>query len=111
VQTLNYSFWGDFVSQLLLIFIFWDLGKPEETRIESLSSSRFSSVMIDEFDDEAELQARIWNRFQRTDRKLENSGALTVSSTSMMLLKSSQINALMSSERSVSHGLINDNPE
>lgn len=43
-----------FISQLLLILIYWDLAKTQNFR------ERWHSVKVGPFDEEAELQARIW---------------------------------------------------
>lgn len=96
ILAIKITIWVDFISQFLLIGIFWDLGRPENTRQETWNSATsFSSIKIDEFDDDAELQARIWNRFQKGDR-LDKSG-LTVTSTSIMQLKASQASFISSS--------------
>ena len=52
------------IALILLAMIFWDLASPaeEETR-ESVSS-----IQVDDFDEEAELQARIWNSFNRYEK-------------------------------------------
>lgn len=91
---VNISIWCDFVSQMLLIGIFWDLAKADDVRGDTqTSTTRFSSIQIDEFDDEAELQARIWNRFQREEREGAGHG-LTVTSSSMMMMKNSRASLL-----------------
>lgn len=46
----------DFVAQLLLCLIFWDLGTKQELVEEE--PERLASV-----DEDSEMQARIWNRF------------------------------------------------
>lgn len=66
IEMLNTSItvylWMNFVAQLLLIAIFWDLGKPlEEDREDTMEST----PVIEDFDDEAEMMARIWNTFQK----------------------------------------------
>lgn len=49
-----------FVAQLLLCAILWDLGTPVHDRTES-----HESLKVEDFDEEAEVQARIWNSFNR----------------------------------------------
>jgi len=68
IEMLNTSItvylWMNFVAQLLLIAIFWDLGKPlEEVREDTMDST----PIIEDFDDEAEMMARIWNTFQKDE--------------------------------------------
>lgn len=57
---------------MLLVAIFWDLGKKRTSEalenLEEEGSDRNSTVEVEDFDEEAELQARIWNKFQREQR-------------------------------------------
>jgi hypothetical protein len=78
---------ANFIAQALLVAIFWDLGKGEpanaatttrETYSQkstseklSLNSESHRDVDVVEFDEEAEIHARIWNRFQY-DRREED---------------------------------------
>ena len=81
------SFWlfGSFVSQILLCQIFWDLGskveqRPPSNRISNRSSSdkstdsRTVSVEILPFDEDAEMQAKIWNSLVSTARWTDGEG-------------------------------------
>jgi hypothetical protein len=60
--SITLIFWAScsFASQVLLCFIFWDLANEEDKTVESVS---FEEVAIESFDDDAKLQAKIWNRF------------------------------------------------
>jgi hypothetical protein len=51
---------------VLLIAIFWDLSKPEQIirKTESDLHSLNSHITTTDFDEDAEVQARIWNAFQ-----------------------------------------------
>lgn len=72
---------GSFVAQLLLAKIFWNFGEKESTDSET---SRLPTVRTAEYDDEAELQARIWNGFHREIHGILSSiesGALRQSSS------------------------------
>jgi hypothetical protein len=51
---------ANFVSQCLLVVIFWPLGTKEEVEQEIEDTE---AVYLETFDNEAELQARIWNQF------------------------------------------------
>lgn len=57
--TLFFNYLGSFISQTLLCIIFWDLGKVQVTD----HSQSHDSIQVAEFDEEAEVQARIWNQF------------------------------------------------
>jgi hypothetical protein len=42
----------------------WDLGSKEKEQVDrALSLESFESIGIETFDDDADLQAKIWNRF------------------------------------------------
>ena len=58
----------NFVSQILLMVIFYDLGDKEKVLFEDeeVELDPFA-MMLAEFDEEQDLQARIWNRFQKDD--------------------------------------------
>ena len=59
------------VSQVLLCVIFWDLGKQDniELDLDDLAEEDILNTLeVQDFDEDADLQARIWNRFQREDR-------------------------------------------
>ena len=51
------------LSMFLLAIIFIQLSKPqdEDNRKSTTSSSSIQSIKVEEFDEEAEVQARIWN--------------------------------------------------
>jgi hypothetical protein len=49
---------ANFMAQLLLVVIFWDLGRKELAVDDDDSAV---NLVTGEFDEEAELQARIWN--------------------------------------------------
>lgn len=51
-----------FLSAILLAIIFWDVGRKEPTDREA------SMIQTETFDDDDEMNARIWNRFMRRDR-------------------------------------------
>jgi hypothetical protein len=113
-KTLTAAIIGDFISQLLLIAIFWDLGKPENIRRESeISSTMFAAVEVDEFDDEAELQARIWNRFQRGDRF--EKGTYRVTAASILQMRATHASFISSSSQKSSKdvrlSVINDSED
>jgi hypothetical protein len=51
------------IAQLLLCVILWELGsKPDD---QSENENVYSSIVIEDFDDQAEVQARIWNKYMR----------------------------------------------
>ena len=52
-----------FFAQLLLCVIFWQLGTVQPVVIPDDDEDIHGTVQVEEFDEEAELQARIWNRF------------------------------------------------
>jgi hypothetical protein len=51
---------ASFISQLCLCAILWDLGSNPETEEEEETS-----ILVEDFDEEAEVQAKIWNKFMR----------------------------------------------
>ena len=53
-----------FFAQCLLCVIFWQLGTKVEVD-ETDGETSYGEVQVEEFDEEAELQARIWNGFTR----------------------------------------------
>lgn len=62
---LLFWFSTNFISQLFLTIIFWDLGNKDKAQLEEES---FEGLPVTEdFDDEANLQAHIWNKFQRQE--------------------------------------------
>jgi hypothetical protein len=54
------------ISQMLILWIFWDLGDTlDQEALEPVDDTASESApSIYSFDEEAQLQARIWNRFQ-----------------------------------------------
>lgn len=56
----------NWISQLLILVIFWDMGYRKE-EYEVIRASQIEQT--GDFDEEAEMQARIWNRFQEDDRR------------------------------------------
>jgi hypothetical protein len=64
-----------FIAQLFLCYIFWELGTPVTVEITETEESD-DRMSIQDFDDEAELQAKIWNTFNREALK-ENGLRLT----------------------------------
>ena len=56
----------NWISQLLILVIFWDMGYRKE-EYEVIRASQIEAT--GDFDEEAEMQARIWNRFQEDDRR------------------------------------------
>lgn len=84
VYNVTYYFYlfANFFSQALLCVIFKDLGKKEnlvseqdDAMLESVSSA--SSVKVDEFDEEAQLQAQIWNQFEQRTALDDSERAMT----------------------------------
>lgn len=71
IAKLGESFFliANFVSQLILVAIFWNLGRKvnfiPDNESEYLNTE--SALNEQDFDEEAELQMRIWNNFQRED--------------------------------------------
>jgi len=62
-----------FISQVLLVLIFKVLGQNLETALPEDKSSILSLIIVTEFDEDAELQARMWNSLVNKER-LDNSG-------------------------------------
>lgn len=56
---------GSFISEALLFNIFWDLGNKIER--ETAERSSFVEIKAEDFDEDAELQANMWNSLVRTD--------------------------------------------
>jgi hypothetical protein len=56
-----------FISQCLLAKIFWNLGTIDEDRADADTEREdsFSEIYTEDFDEDAEVQARIWNSFNR----------------------------------------------
>lgn len=48
----------NFFSELFLAYLFWDLGRKEHVNFELESEGNLETA---DFDEDAELQARIWN--------------------------------------------------
>ena len=59
-----------FFSQCLLCVIFWQLGTIVDEITDNESST--VSIQVEEFDEEAELQRRIWNGFTRELHGIED---------------------------------------
>ena len=57
----------NFFSQALLCYIFWDLGtkKEEEETDQEDEEADYAPTQTEVFDEEDEVQARIWNAFLR----------------------------------------------
>lgn len=79
---------ASFLSQVLLCLILWDLGKPmekvkepvvveepteptEELAATDERSKSTVSLFVQTFDEEAEVQMRVWRTFMRGDRATE----------------------------------------
>jgi hypothetical protein len=60
---------GNFISQLFLINILWHLGNKHQ--IKNIEKQLFPPVIEADFDEEAELQADMWNQFVRVCRESE----------------------------------------
>ena len=60
-------FWAvaSFLSQGFLCAIFWDLGRKRHVEAR-LQNESYPEIEVLDFDEHAELQARIWNQFMRT---------------------------------------------
>lgn len=75
-------FWAvsSFCSQIILCWIFWSLGRARKKKEElecnttaspSTESEEFPEIKVEEFDESAELMARIWNQFSRQSQPFE----------------------------------------
>jgi len=63
-----------FISLSLLVVIFYHLSKvPEDAVSDSDSVSSYKSIEVAVFDEEAEVQARIWNQFLRDAKGIDDS--------------------------------------
>lgn len=63
------------LSQILLCSIFWHLSNKPDNNDEPLTDTTQSSIVtvtVQDFDDDAELQARIWNAFTREQHGIED---------------------------------------
>jgi hypothetical protein len=59
---------------VLLSKIFWDLGNKEDLAVDDDGNSHsYASIRHEDYDEEAEIQARIWNNFMRSGADEENS--------------------------------------
>jgi hypothetical protein len=78
----------NFVSQILLMVIFWDLGDKEKVLFEDeeVELDPFA-MMLCEFDEEQDLQARIWNRFQKEETAGSRASTLRVERVSEALIR------------------------
>lgn len=68
---------GGLVAQLFLCAIFWDLGKkvkPVKPGIAGIDEEDIIEITEDVFDEDAELQANIWNSLVRKGEFAENEG-------------------------------------
>lgn len=66
---IPWYFFG-FIAELLLCIILWDLIKKNEDTViptEMLEKSA-DAIVVEEFDQDAQVQARIWNKFMREPR-------------------------------------------
>ena len=59
-----------FIAQVLLCAIFWDLGRKKEKQEES--EEEFTEVTLEAWDEDAELQMRIWNSFLREQKQVSS---------------------------------------
>ena len=64
-----------FIAQLLLCVIFWQFATPNSGVIVNRntsglikSTSDYAEIEVEDFDDHAELQSRIWNQFMRVPK-------------------------------------------
>lgn len=68
-----FMIYTNFLSQCLIIVIFWDLGKkkkqaprPQPTEVEEVPRTEsYQTVVVEEIDEEFEMQAQIWTNFIR----------------------------------------------
>lgn len=60
-----------FIAQVLLCAIFWDLGRKKEKQEES-EEEEFAEVTLEDWDEDAELQMRIWNSFLREQKQVSS---------------------------------------
>jgi len=80
-----------FLSQCLLCAIFWQLSTPLEIDEDTTETeTEFVEVHVEEFDEEAELQARIWNNFLRSVKGITASirASATRSVTAAQIMRS-----------------------
>lgn len=75
-----YLYWilSSFAAQTLLVVIFWQLGTLSKETVCDDQSESFKSVKAEEFDEEAELTARIWNNFNRRNNTKLSDGSSNV---------------------------------
>ena len=59
------SIWTNFISQLLLCAIFWDLGRKNEEEQIVETESTYVEVEVQTYTESDDLQARIWNSYLR----------------------------------------------
>lgn len=71
---------GTFVSQLLISIILLKLARKKDIKVtKDLQSEYFPTLVVEEYDEQAELQERIWNQFIRDDVILSTHQSSTVS--------------------------------
>jgi hypothetical protein len=66
-------FWAvsSFFSQIILCWIIWGLGKArndeelEQSTLPIPTEEEWPEIRVEEFDESAQLMARIWNQFMR----------------------------------------------
>jgi hypothetical protein len=94
VYTIASIIWvcASFISQVCLCAIFWDLGsKPRQ------NEPRMPSIRVEDFDEEAEVQSRIWNNFIRS--RNQQPGRYVVDAQLILSLKVDVLDAAMNSNR------------
>jgi hypothetical protein len=88
----------NFVSQGLLVVIFWELG----TKDEDVSETTSEQIEVAEFDDDALLGMRIWNSFKRRQNHISQSqDSRPIPTSESMAIQSSP--ALLSTDEEPLH--------
>lgn len=80
---------ANFLAQILLVIVFWELGKKEQELPDTATECSEQEPEVEGFDEDAEMQARIWNSFNRDrlhSRGRENSGRSSNSSQNSFLV-------------------------
>jgi hypothetical protein len=77
-QAASIFYWsGSMVSEILLCYIFWDVLSEQvgddQTEADTASDRNSTvAVELEEFDEEAELNAKIWNNFMKKCKEDDN---------------------------------------
>ena len=77
-QVASIFYWsGSMVSEILLCYIFWDVLSEQvgddQTEADTASDRNSTvAVELEEFDEEAELNAKIWNNFMKKCKEDDN---------------------------------------